>query len=188
MHVQTLMLRYVPEIEDLVDMMVCYPERRRSRNKLVRDSAVILVVLCCVIWTSTFEPMWDTLFPALFFATAFAAYTLRAVTLSTRWGLRRKARRICSRSPLMLQPHEAEAGPHGVTVRTVGLTVSYDWSMLSKFLESDRQFLLLNGQGEPSVVLPKRGLSDPSLVPVCRGLLTEYLAADLPPGPVRLDT
>ncbi|MET8957555.1 hypothetical protein ACWEO4_45985 [Streptomyces sp. NPDC004393] len=63
-----------------------------------------------------------------------------------------------------------------MTLRTEGLSCAHAWSQFGKFQESSQQFVLLDRSGKPSVVVPKRGLSDTKLVPVCRALLTEYLA------------
>ncbi|WP_405879316.1 hypothetical protein OG762_12065 [Streptomyces sp. NBC_01136] len=179
---QTLTLRYVPEIDDLLELLAGSPERRRLRNQAVRNAVAILLLLCLVVWVGTVEPTSDTLLPALFLAVLFGNYALRAVAFSSRWGLRRKARAIWQRSPKLQQGHEEEIGPEALTLRTEGLSCTHAWSQFGEFRESSRQFVLLDRSGKPSVVVPKRGLSDTALVPVCRTLLTEYLAGASPSG------
>ncbi|MGW7410085.1 YcxB family protein [Streptomyces sp. NPDC054833] len=142
----------------------------------MRNAVTLLLLLCFVVWLGTVEPTWDTLLPALFLAVSFGNYALRAFAFSSRWGLRRKARAIWQRSPKLQQAHEEEIGPEALTLRTEGLSCAHAWSQFGKFRETSRQFVLLDRSGKPSVVVPKRGLSDTKLVPVCRALLTEYLA------------
>lgn len=86
----------------------------------------------------------------------------------------------------MRRTHEEEVAPEALTLRTDEITQTFAWSAFGGFVESDRQFVLLDHSGEPSVALPKRGLADPSLVPACRRLLTEHLTAARPPGPAAL--
>ena len=78
---------------------------------------------------------------------------------------------------MLRRTYEEEIAPEALTLRTDEVTQTFAWSGFSGFVESDRQFVLLDRSAEPSVVLPKRGLADPSLVPACRRLLTEHLTA-----------
>ena len=181
---QTLTLRYVPEVEDVTELLTDSPKVRRQRNRAIRNAITMLVLLCCAAWAGTVEPMSDTFPAALFFAVCCCQYTVRAVTSSTRRGLRRKARAVWKRSPALQAAHEEEIGPDAVTLRTAAASHTYAWSQFGGFRESDRQFVLLDRSGEPSIALPKRGLSDAALIPVCRTLLTGYLADPEPAGPV----
>jgi hypothetical protein len=93
---------------------------------------------------------------------------------------------VWDRSPTLRRTHEGEVAPEALTLRTDEATHTFAWSGFSGFVESDRQFVLMDPSGEPSVALPKRGLADPSLVPACRRLLSEHLTAARPPGPAAL--
>ncbi|MEW2576711.1 hypothetical protein [Streptomyces syringium] len=179
---QTLTLRYVPEIDDLVELLAGCPERRRLRKRAIRSAVAILLLLSFVVWVGTVEPTSDISLPVLFLAVAFGHYALRAFAFSFRWGLRRQARAIWQGSSELQQVHEEEIGPEALTLRTKGLSCTHAWSQFGEFRESSRQFVLLDHSGEPSVVVPKRGLSGTILVPVCRTLLTEYLAGASPSG------
>ncbi|MBY8876210.1 YcxB family protein [Actinacidiphila acidipaludis] len=173
-------MRYVPEIDDLTELLAGAPERRRGRNRAVRNAITLFVLLGCVVWWSTVAPTSDTLMPAVLFAVGFVRYAVQVLVLSTRWGLRRKARATWRRSSVLRQAHEQEIGPEAVTVRTQGQSRTYAWTHFGGFQESDRQFLLVDRAGKPAVVVPKRGLADPELVPACRALITEYLAGVSP--------
>ncbi|MFE6903876.1 YcxB family protein [Streptomyces sp. NPDC057717] len=109
----------------------------------------------------------------------FVGYSYRVIILSSRWGLRRSARRVWSRSPGLQRHYEEVITEEALTVRTEGVTHTYAWSMFSELVEYDRQFVLMDRSGNSSVALPKRGLSDPSLVPVCRRVLSNCLATAL---------
>ena len=50
-----LTLRYVPELDDIVELMAMSPERRRLRRRAVRNAAVSLVPLCAVLWVGVAE-------------------------------------------------------------------------------------------------------------------------------------
>ncbi|MFJ5306819.1 YcxB family protein [Streptomyces sp. NPDC088350] len=185
---QTLTLRYIPEADDLFDVVASSVAWRRLRNRAVRNAGASLLLLWgCLLWLAAVKPTWQTLLPALFFVTVFAVafvnYVLKAFVFSFRWGLRRKARAHWRRSPTMRQTHHGEIGPHNLTLRVEGRTSIYDWSHFGGFRESDRQFVLLDRSGKASVAVPKRAFSDMALVPVCRTLLTQYLADSSPTPP-----
>ena len=178
----TLTLRYVPELDDIVELMAMSPARRRLRRRALRYAAISLVPLCGVLWVGLAEPTPGAL-PVLFVCALFpGSYLLRARALVSRRRLRRRAQELWDRSPALRRRYEEEVGPEALTLRTDELTQTFAWSGFSGFVESDRQFVLMDRSGEPSVVLPKRGLADPSLVPACRRLLTEHLTAARPPG------
>jgi len=179
---RTLTLNYVPEADDVFELLADSPGRRRRRNRAVRNAITVLLLLCCVLWAGTVEPTTDTLLPSLFLAVLLGKYTRTALVLGTRWGLRRRARTVWRRSPTLRLAHEEEIGPEGLTLRTEGLSQSHAWSRFGGFRESGRQFVLLDRAGEPCVVLPKRGLPEEALVPVCHALLAEYLAGPPSPG------
>ncbi|GLY82779.1 YcxB family protein [Actinoallomurus iriomotensis] len=177
-----LTLRYVPEFDDIVEFLAVSRTRRRMRRRAVRNAAVSAVLLGCVLWLNAAERVPGTLPATLICALATGTYLLRALALHSRRGPRRRAREAWRRSPMLRQEHEERLTPEGVTLRTGGMTQDHAWSRFAAFVETDRQFVLLDRAGEPSIGLPKRGLSDPSLVPVCRALLTDHLA-DARPRP-----
>ncbi|MFI5880043.1 YcxB family protein [Streptomyces sp. NPDC051554] len=183
MQQQTLTLRYVPDIDDLLDMLAFSAARRRLRSHAMFQAVLTLtVVWALLVLVATAAPTWTATFLALVLASGFVIYTLRTFVRSTSWDLRRRARRVWRRSPTLRQTHEEEIGPYALTSRVEGRSSSYAWSNFTELRESDRQFVLLDHAGKPSVALPKRGLSDAALVPVCRALLTEYLAGTSPTG------
>lgn len=179
---QRLTLSYVPEADDLLELLADSPERRQLRNRAVRNALTVLLLLCIMVWVGAVEPTRDTFLPALFLTVAFGYYAVRAVAFSTRRGLHRKARAAWLRSPALQQAHEEEIGPEGLTLRTDGVSATHAWSRFSRFRESSRQFVLLDHSGKPSLVVPKRGVSDTALIPVCRALLTKYLAGASAPN------
>jgi hypothetical protein len=181
-----LTLRYVPELDDIVELMAMSPERRRLRSRAVRNAAVSLVPLCGVLWVGVAERTPGALPVLLICAVLSGSYLLRARALFSRGRLRRHARGVWDRSPTLRRTYEEEIAPEALTMRTDEITQTFAWSGFSGFVESDRQFVLVDHSGEPSVALPKRGLADPSLVPACRRLLTEHLTAARPPGPAAL--
>jgi hypothetical protein len=171
-----LTLAYVPETDDIAELAAMSPARRRLRRRAVRNAVIGLVLLGGVLWLNAAQPTPGTLPATLFCALVAAIYLLRTVRLSSRRLLRRWARRVRYRSPVLRRTHEEEVSPTALTLRTDGTTEVYAWSRFAALVESDRQFVLMDHAGEPSIALPKRGLPDPSLIPVCRDLLTEYLA------------
>jgi hypothetical protein len=177
-----LTLRYMPDIDDIVQLAALSPTRRSLRRRAVRNTAVSMVLVCCVLALDLAKPMSGALPVTLICILAAGTYLRRALALSSRRPLRRWAHEVRHRSPELRQAHEADLTPEALTVRTDGTTQTYAWSRFAAFEESERQFVLTDRAGEPSVILPKRGLPDPSLIPVCRGLLTEYLAAVRRPG------
>ena len=181
-----LTLRYVPELDDLVELLAMAPELRRLRRRAVRNAVISLVPLCGVLWVGVAERTPGALPVLLICAVISAHYLLRARALGSRRRLRRRAREVWDRSPTLRRAHEEEVAPEALTLRTDEITQTFAWSRFSGFVESDRQFVLMDRSGEPAVALPKRGLAEPSLVPVCRRLLTEHLAAARPSGPAAL--
>ncbi|WP_329258119.1 YcxB family protein [Actinoallomurus sp. NBC_01490] len=178
-----LTLRYVPEIDDIVELMAMSPMQRRMRRRGIRYAVFATALLCCVLCLNVAEPMGGTLVATLVCALVAVRYLRRAWVLCSRGALRRRARDAWQRSPVLRQAHEEQLTPESLTVRTEEITETYAWSRFAALAETDRQFILMDREGEPSIVLPKRGLPDPSLVPVCRGLLTDCLAAARPcPG------
>jgi hypothetical protein len=47
----------------------------------------------------------------------------------------------------------------------------WPWTVITRVVETEQAFYLLKGRGEPAVVLPKRGLTDPGLVPELRDFI-----------------
>jgi hypothetical protein len=175
---QALTLSYVPESDDIAEMAARSPTRRHSRKRALVNSGVSLALT--VIFGATIPgDLPDTLVITLFCAVMFVGYSYRVIILSSRWGLRRSARRVWSRSPGLQRHYEEVITEEALTVRTEGVTHTYAWSMFSELVEYDRQFVLMDRSGKPSVALPKRGLSDPSLVPECRRVLSSCLATAL---------
>ncbi|MFF3879156.1 YcxB family protein [Streptomyces sp. NPDC001978] len=174
---QALTLSYVPESDDIAELAAKSPTRRRSRNRALVNSAVslALTVIFGMPWTSSSDQP-DTSLITLACAVMFVGYSYRVITLSSRWGLRRGARRVWNRSPALRRLHEEVITEEALTVSTEGVTHTYAWSIFSELVEYDRQFVLMDRSGKPAVALPKRGLSDPSLVPVCRRVLSNCLA------------
>jgi hypothetical protein len=172
-----LTLTYVPETEDILELAAMSSVRRRLRRRAARNAVAGLVLLGGVFWLNAAQPTSGTLPATLVCALVAVTYLLRMGRLSARRPLRRWARGVRSRSPVLRQAHETELTPEALTLRTDDATEVYAWSRLAALAESDRLFVLMDHAGEPSIALPKRGLPDPSLIPVCRDLLTEYLAA-----------
>ncbi|MFB9836807.1 YcxB family protein [Actinoallomurus acaciae] len=171
----TLTLRYVPELDDIVELLAVSPARRRRRRRAVRYAVISTVLLCCVLWLNAAERMSGAAPATLFCALIAGTYLLRALAFYSRRGLCRRARDAWHRSPVLRQAHEERLTPESLTLRTDGMTQIFAWSRFAAFVETDRQFVLMDREGEPSIALPKRGLPDPSLVPVCRDLLTDRL-------------
>ncbi|MEV7688706.1 YcxB family protein [Streptomyces bungoensis] len=174
---QALTLSYVPESGDIAELAARSPTRRRSRNRALANSGVslALTVIFGSPWTSSGDQP-DTSLIALFCAVMFVGYSHRVIMLSSRWGLRRRAHRVWNRSPVLRRPHEGVITDEALSVSTEGVTHTYAWSVFSELVEYDRQFVLMDRSGKPAVALPKRGLTDPSLIPVCRGVLSDCLA------------
>jgi YcxB-like protein len=174
--VDSLVLRYTPEVEDIMELLARVPRTRRIRNRAVRNAATSLVLLA--LWlaaTWDADPFQDSVLLTVFlFATALS-YTRQAVVLSTRWGLRRRARRVRQKSPRLRMPHEEVVGPDAMTMRVDGVSHAVEWRKFGELVETERQFILLDLDGDPALALPKRGFDDPALVPECRRLLTTYL-------------
>ncbi|MFE3633824.1 YcxB family protein [Streptomyces sp. NPDC059168] len=178
---QALTLSYVPESDDIAELAARSPTRRRSRNRALVNSGVslVLTVVFGACWTSSGDQP-DVSLITVACAVMFVGYGYRVITLSSRWGLRRRARRVWNRSPALRRLHEEEITEAALTVSTEGVTHTYAWSNFSELKEYDRQFVLMDRSGRPAVALPKRGLSDPSLVPVCRRALSDCLATAVP--------
>ncbi|WP_030172174.1 YcxB family protein [Streptomyces sp. NRRL S-813] len=173
---QALTLSYVPESDDIAELAANSRTRRRSRNRALVNSGVslALTVIFGAPWTSPGYPP-DTSLITLVCAVMFVGYSYRVIALSSRWGLRRSARRVWNRSSTLRRLHKEVITEEALTVSTEGVTHTYAWSTFSELVEYDRQFVLMDRSGKPSVALPKRGLSDPSLIPVCRRVLGNCL-------------
>ncbi|MEU4040024.1 YcxB family protein [Streptomyces collinus] len=175
---QALTLSYVPESDDIAEMAAMSPARRRSRKRALVNSGVSLALAVILAARGTIPgDLPDTSVVTLFCAAMFVGYSYRVIILSSRWGLRRSARRVWNRSPGLQRHYEEVITEEALTVRTEGVTHTYAWSIFSELVEYDRQFVLMDRSGKPSVAVPKRGLSDPSLVPVCRRVLSNCVAA-----------
>ncbi|WP_217553631.1 YcxB family protein [Streptomyces sp. GbtcB6] len=181
----TLTLRYVPEADDILELMTRVVVRRRLRRRALGQAVVVLVTLWgLLVLLAVAAPAWQWWIPALLLAVVLVRYVVREFAVTTRWSLRRRARAIGRRSPRTRLAHEMEIGPDALTIRVEGQTTAYAWSHFGSFTESDRQFVLLDRTGRASEIVPKRGLSDAALVPVCRDLLTQYLEdPTAPPAP-----
>ncbi|MFB8266371.1 YcxB family protein [Streptomyces sp. NPDC055955] len=182
---QALTLSYVPESDDIAEMAARSPTRRRARKRALANSGVSLVLTVILGAPGTIPvDLPDTSVITLFCAAMFVGYSYRVFILSSRWGLRRSARKVWNRSPGLQRHYEEVITEEALTVRTEGVTHTYAWSRFSELVEYDRQFVLMDRSGKPSVAIPKRGLSDPSLVPVCRRVLSNCLATavDQPPA------
>ncbi|MDF3297502.1 YcxB family protein [Streptomyces tropicalis] len=173
---QALTLNYVPESDDIAELAAKSPTRRRSRNRASVNSGVslALTVIFGAPWTSSGYQA-DTSLITVACAVMSVGYGYRAVALSSRRALLRSACRVWNRSPALRQPHEEVITEDALTVSTEGVTHIYAWSTFHELVEYDRQFVLMDRSGKPSVALPKRGLPDPSLVPVCRRVLSHCL-------------
>ncbi|MEU9339624.1 YcxB family protein [Streptomyces sp. NPDC048278] len=173
----TLTLRYVPETDDLVELLMIHaPALRRVRRRVLGQAVAVLVILwAMVLWLAATGRAWQWWIPVLLLAVVLVNDVVRAFARTTRWSLRRKARAAPRRSPRMRLPHEAEIAPEALTIRSEGRTIAFAWSQFGSFTESDRQFVLLDQRGRATALLPKRGLSGTELVPVCRDLLTGYI-------------
>ncbi|GGN09944.1 YcxB family protein [Streptomyces fuscichromogenes] len=173
----TLTLRYVPEVDDLLELLARTPAVRRVRRQVLGQASIVLVTLWSLaVLLALARPAWPWWIAALLLAMVLVRVFYRSFTIASRQTLRRRAREIRRRSPRMQLAHEVEIGPDSLTISTEGRTVVHSWSQFGSFTESGRQFVLPDLTGSPSVILPKRGLSDAALVPVCRDLLTRYLA------------
>ncbi|MGW7543756.1 hypothetical protein ACWGKQ_21970 [Streptomyces sp. NPDC054770] len=173
----TLTLRYVPEADDLLEVLTRAPVLRRLRGRALGQAVVVLVALwSLVVLLAVAGPAWQWWIPALVLAMVLVRFVVRSFAVTSRQSLRRRARAIRRRSPRMRLAHETEIGPDALTISMEGRTVVHAWSQFGSFTESDRQFVLLDPAGHATVLLPKRGLSDPALAPVCRDLLTRYIA------------
>ncbi|MFF3636477.1 YcxB family protein [Streptomyces sp. NPDC002250] len=182
---QALTLSYVPESDDIAEMAARSPARRRARKRALANSGVSLALTVILGAPGTIPgDLPDTSFITLFCAAMFVGYSYRVFILSSRWGLRRSARKVWNRSPGLQQHYEQVITEEALTVRTEGVTHTYAWSRFGELVEYDRQFVLMDRSGKPSVAIPKRGLSDPSFVPVCRRVLSNCFAtaADQPPA------
>ncbi|MEV5007821.1 YcxB family protein [Streptomyces sp. NPDC093064] len=173
---QAFTLTYMPEPGDLAEASATSPRLRRSRNRAVRNAASSLLVMMLfgVIEICVPEKPPATFLIMFLCAGLFVKYTRTLLILSTRWGMRRGAEKVGSRSEEAKQVHEATVTEDGLTVRTSETACSYAWDAFGAFVETERQFILLDASGEPAFSLPKRGFADPSLVPVCRRLVAEH--------------
>ncbi|MFD4506079.1 YcxB family protein [Streptomyces sp. NPDC058457] len=179
-----LTLRYVPEADDLLELLIHAPARRRVRRRALGQAVAVLLILWgSLVALAALEPPWQWWIPVLVLATVLVQHVGRAFAASSRRRLRRRSRALWRRSPRMQLAQEAEIVPEALTIRAEGQTATYSWSQFGSCTESDRQFVLLDRTGRPWIALPKRGLSDTALVPVCRDLLTQYLAGPSPSPP-----
>lgn len=173
----TLTLRYVPEADDLLELMTHAPVRRRLRRRALGQAVAVLVILWgLLVLLAVAGLAWQWWIPALLLAAVLVRYVVTAFAVTTRRSLRRRARAVWRHSPRTQLAHETEIGPEALTIRIEGQTTAYAWSHFGSFTESGRQFVLLDRTGRASVIVPKRGLTDAALGPVCRDLLTRYIA------------
>jgi hypothetical protein len=172
---QAFTLTYVPEPGDLAEASATSPRLRRSRNRAVRNAAssLLVMVLCGVIEISVPGKPPATFLIMFLCAGLFVKYVRTVLILSTRWGMRRAADKVGSRSREAQQVHEATVTEDGLTVRMNERTCSYGWGAFGGFMETVRQFILLDASGEPAFSLPKRGFADQSLVSACRQLIAD---------------
>jgi YcxB-like protein len=78
----------------------------------------------------------------------------------------RLARLDYNQHPEIHGRHRDDIGSEGVTVTSPdGSQIFIPWSAIASIRETGQAFVLRDGNGEARVVLPKRGLHDPALIP-----------------------
>ncbi|MYV42721.1 hypothetical protein GT030_28620 [Streptomyces sp. SID1328] len=172
---RSVVIRYVPRSGDLADGAAVSPRVRRSRNRAAANTVASVVAVAVFV---ILQMRMDRPPPVVFFGAAVSAalavrYARTFLLLATPWG-RRRATRHVGDAP---HEHEVSVGEDGITLRADGHSRLEPWDTYAGYIETDRQFILFQGSGEPTLTLPKRAFPDAALVTECRRLLEERLPA-----------
>ena len=115
----------MPESDDIAEMAAKSPTRRRARKRALANSGVSLELTVILGAPGTIPgDLPDTSVITLFCAAMVVGYSYRVIILSSRWGLRRSARRVWNRSPGLQRNYEEVITEEALTVRTEGVTHS----------------------------------------------------------------
>ncbi|MFE0349116.1 YcxB family protein [Streptomyces griseoluteus] len=136
-------------------------------------ASVVAVAVFVILQIRTDRPP-----PVVFFGAAISAalavrYSRTFLLLATPWGRRRAVRHVGD-AP---HEHEVSVDENGITLGADGRSRLEPWGTYTGYIETERQFILLQGSGEPTLTLPKRAFPDTALVAECRRLLEERLPA-----------
>jgi hypothetical protein len=167
-------ITYEMRPDDFVDLMKTSAAGRRHRHRYT-VSVVVWALLPVVIAADELEvrhqgttvPSW--VYAAQVFAVLIALFYGRAL-----WRLspRRLGARAWRRAPGFHGRAQDVIDDTGVSSTSPDGTRQYwPWTAITRVVETEQAFYLMNGRGEPAVALPKRGLTDPGLVPELRDFI-----------------
>lgn len=177
-------LEYSLKTDDLRDLYAADDKLRRRRAwmacllALCTVGAITLIMLGARGVWSPHSQEAHLYIPAI---GALVAVAINAGYLLSRLSSARLARWNWKKTPDLRGRHRDDVGPEGVTVTSPnGIQTSIPWSVIASILETRRSFVLRDRSGQIRVVLPKRGLPDPALLPALGTYLRE--AAKQPNG------
>jgi hypothetical protein len=172
-------LTYELQLDDLLDLFAASAERKRRRGRLIFSALVYLLIGAAftavmveldrlsVVRNSSGAPSWMYVVDAVI----WLGVALCAVTV---WRLspKRLARRTWRASLQLHGRHRDEVGSGGVTtIQPDGTQTSIPWANFGSIRETEKVFELLDHRSATWVILPKRGLPRPDLIPALREFL-----------------
>lgn len=140
-------LRWTPELVDLWDAHQA--RRRRGFGAWADRGTSLLLVVCAGLLAIAGYPAWAVAFGAVGALSWFNIPTLLRLFLTWR------------ANPSLRAPTEATASSSGLRYRAADWTGELGWQAFTRFVETERSFVLFLAQGwrSPMVVLAKRGLA-----------------------------
>jgi hypothetical protein len=163
-------LSYEWQPGDLAELEAASPGRRRRRGYIV--STVVMLALIGAAFTtltvgSSGVPTWIYPIDGMIWG-AVVAWARIAWRLSPK----QLARRAFRGSPRLHGRHHEKIDSSGVIwIAPDGTQTFIPWASLGRVRETERAFLLEDGNGAVLSALPKRGLPSPDVIPALR----EYL-------------
>lgn len=171
-------LEYSLEPADLRDFYSNYGKLRTRRGWMVcalvlfaAAAATLMIILVKGIISTPGPYKQPQILVPIALLTGLA---ISAGRISWRLAPSRQARLSWKKSPELHGRHRDDVGPQGLTNTSPNGTQTFvPWSVIATVGETDRTFVLRDANGRARVGLPKRGLSDPALLPALRTYIRE---------------
>lgn len=165
-------LAYELEPDDFKDFYEAMPKRKLRRTQYVLIGAILAILAITLDLTarannSSGAQGWTYLVAA-------STWILVARSGWKVWRLspRRLARRHWDINVQLHGRHHDEIGPGGVITRAPDGTQAFTpWAVIASIDENDRAFSAVDHDDRVRVILPKRGLASPDLIPPLREFL-----------------
>jgi hypothetical protein len=177
-------LEYSLKADDLTDLHST-DDKLRSRRGFLAWLVALCIAVAMFPIIQRVQGVWSL---GSRDAVAYISMLVVMLTLAIGIGLAwwrmepsRLARLNYKRHPEIHGRHRDDIGPGGVTVISPdGSQTFTPWSAIASIRETSQAFVLRDGNGEARVVLPKRGLHDPALIPALGNYVLEAVGTHRP--------